>query len=470
MADVRSILGISRDASQSGKGQQESSLHEGGTDTSSGRGPFHLRVGEQVSSLVYTTPFKRKASKRKIPPGKRWLWKAYKNSARPDGVQLHHWTRTDVDTQTVDYPYSRFNVRVSLPWGTSGSSVAAGSAGGGSGSVDGTGDGKRYTQQEYDAYLTDSDWSKAETDYLFDLVERYDMRWPVVADRFDFGSTDAGREERRLRREKRRTLRTEVPAAALPASTSTAATDRPLATGAAAGSSSTSSIPSAPAPAPAPTAVSDSTAAATAAGPTPPAEGLVVAVNDDVAAATAAPPSAAGADAPGAESLSDPHRDESLGSDDSDSDDSDDCDGSDSDTSSKSRDGRSSREEEDLKRRVFDVLVRLNQARRPGAGAKATEHLLYDYDYAVRRRQLLDQALSRTEADQEEEKRLEKELAAVNKELQAVQKTVKARYGLDEGDHFRADNEIEVSAVARLPGYMYVRVCACARACVCLRA
>jgi hypothetical protein len=39
-------------------------------------------------------------------------------------------------------------------------------------------------------YLThviiDSDWSKDETDYLFDMCKRFDLRFIVIADRYSF--------------------------------------------------------------------------------------------------------------------------------------------------------------------------------------------------------------------------------------------------------------------------------------------
>ena len=32
----------------------------------------------------------------------------------------------------------------------------------------------------------DKDWTKEETDYLFDLVKEYDLRWHVISDRYDY--------------------------------------------------------------------------------------------------------------------------------------------------------------------------------------------------------------------------------------------------------------------------------------------
>jgi len=33
---------------------------------------------------------------------------------------------------------------------------------------------------------TDNEWSKDETDYLFNIVHEYDLRWYVILDRYDF--------------------------------------------------------------------------------------------------------------------------------------------------------------------------------------------------------------------------------------------------------------------------------------------
>lgn len=74
---------------------------------------------------------------------------------------FYHWIRSDVDKQLVDYPYAKFNKNLDINEAT-----------------------KRYTDQEYAKYLRDDDWTKAETDRLFDLIFAFDMRWHVIHDRF----------------------------------------------------------------------------------------------------------------------------------------------------------------------------------------------------------------------------------------------------------------------------------------------
>ncbi|XWS36067.1 hypothetical protein CRYUN_Cryun20dG0051900 [Craigia yunnanensis] len=42
----------------------------------------------------------------------------------------------------------------------------------------------KYTDEEYEKYLTDPTWTKEETDQLFDLCEQFDLRFIIIADMF----------------------------------------------------------------------------------------------------------------------------------------------------------------------------------------------------------------------------------------------------------------------------------------------
>lgn len=44
-----------------------------------------------------------------------------------------------------------------------------------------------FSQAEYDQYLKEDGWTREETVYLFDLLREYDLRFIVVADRYEFG-------------------------------------------------------------------------------------------------------------------------------------------------------------------------------------------------------------------------------------------------------------------------------------------
>lgn len=42
-----------------------------------------------------------------------------------------------------------------------------------------------YTENEYSQHLKAEGWTKEETDHLIDLAKRFDMRFIVMADRYD---------------------------------------------------------------------------------------------------------------------------------------------------------------------------------------------------------------------------------------------------------------------------------------------
>ena len=44
----------------------------------------------------------------------------------------------------------------------------------------------KYTDEQYEVQLKSDHWSKEETDYLFELVQDFDLRWIVIADRYDY--------------------------------------------------------------------------------------------------------------------------------------------------------------------------------------------------------------------------------------------------------------------------------------------
>ncbi|XP_061436051.1 DNA methyltransferase 1-associated protein 1 [Lethenteron reissneri] len=85
-----------------------------------------------------------------------WRWTPFTHPARTDGAVFHHWRRaTD---QPSEYPFARFNKSVQVPV---------------------------FTEQEYASHLQHDDWSRAETDHLLDLCQRFDLRWVVMHDRYD---------------------------------------------------------------------------------------------------------------------------------------------------------------------------------------------------------------------------------------------------------------------------------------------
>jgi DNA methyltransferase 1-associated protein 1 len=98
---------------------------------------------------------------------------------RSDGLVLKHWRRKHALAPRVQAPedaamqndesaepyidtcteYAKYDIKVDLP---------------------------TFTDDEYDAYLRSDDWSREETDYLFQMVGEFAYRWAVVWDRYDF--------------------------------------------------------------------------------------------------------------------------------------------------------------------------------------------------------------------------------------------------------------------------------------------
>ena len=114
-----------------------------------------------------------------------WEESSFGNSARKDGLVLRHWRRkgdissapalpvTPADsnmasemeqdekavTTLPDSHWAKFNVKVDKP---------------------------HYTDEQYETHLKSDDWSKDETDYLVELATDFDLRWIVIADRYEY--------------------------------------------------------------------------------------------------------------------------------------------------------------------------------------------------------------------------------------------------------------------------------------------
>lgn len=76
---------------------------------------------------------------------RKWEWAPFSNPARNDAAVFHHWKRVSDDS--TDYPFAKFNKQLEIP---------------------------TYTMTEYNAHLRNNiqNWSKVQTDHLFDLARR----------------------------------------------------------------------------------------------------------------------------------------------------------------------------------------------------------------------------------------------------------------------------------------------------------
>ncbi|CAG8547091.1 12039_t:CDS:2, partial [Acaulospora colombiana] len=52
-----------------------------------------------------------------------------------------------------------------------------------------------YNEEEYQKFLTDKEWTKEETDYLFSLCRKYDLRFIVIHDRYEYSERSMEEEE-----------------------------------------------------------------------------------------------------------------------------------------------------------------------------------------------------------------------------------------------------------------------------------
>jgi DNA methyltransferase 1-associated protein 1 len=132
--------------------------------------------GDNPIAIVPAVPLfkKRRLGSRK--PAARWELKPFKNSARTDDLVLRHWRRAadgptsnpagenDDDSNSKgndieDSMFAKYNVQVNIP---------------------------TYDNEQYEARLKSDNWTKEETDCLMGLVREFDLRWPVIWDRYEY--------------------------------------------------------------------------------------------------------------------------------------------------------------------------------------------------------------------------------------------------------------------------------------------
>lgn len=77
-------------------------------------------------------------------------------TGRKDNFRLHHWRR--VVDENKEYPFAKFIKQIPIP---------------------------QYSFQEYQQKVQCDDWTKDESDYLLSLCKQFDLRFPVIYDRWD---------------------------------------------------------------------------------------------------------------------------------------------------------------------------------------------------------------------------------------------------------------------------------------------
>ncbi|EGO27874.1 hypothetical protein SERLADRAFT_447095 [Serpula lacrymans var. lacrymans S7.9] len=121
---------------------------------------LYALIGPSAPSLAAQLAKPRLKQKPNLGGGGKvkWEWRSFKNGARSDSLQLGHWVKATTDP-SAEYPFEKYNVKSTI---------------------------YTYSQDEYTRFLDDKEWTKEETDYLFELVRDYDMRWYIIYDRYEY--------------------------------------------------------------------------------------------------------------------------------------------------------------------------------------------------------------------------------------------------------------------------------------------
>ncbi|TLD26422.1 hypothetical protein PspLS_05269 [Pyricularia sp. CBS 133598] len=141
--------------------------------------------GDNPIAIVPETSVFKKRRQASRKPAARWELRQFTNSARDDAsLILRHWCRKqdvtgggtgDASMEGTGQPpppkdtiedsaFAKFNVKVDVP---------------------------QYNDDQYNSRLQNAEWTKEETDYLLELVRDFDLRWPLIWDRYDYKPAQA---------------------------------------------------------------------------------------------------------------------------------------------------------------------------------------------------------------------------------------------------------------------------------------
>ncbi|KAF9539525.1 swr complex subunit [Mortierella hygrophila] len=121
-------------------------------------------IGNNVSTVAFNNPTykpKLNVSKKAV----NWTWRPFVNPSRDDDLVLQHWEKTRTDPNE-EYRFYKFNKSINLI---------------------------SFSPEEYTSHLKDPDWTMEETSYLWDLCRRFDLRWVVIQDRYEWPPQEADR-------------------------------------------------------------------------------------------------------------------------------------------------------------------------------------------------------------------------------------------------------------------------------------
>lgn len=160
MADAKDILGLPKGPLVHGAAQEK--RPKPAKDIPKKPDGVSREVYALTGGLPLLMPSLDISTLKKRPPTETekisWQWLPFTSSARKDNLELYHWVKVVNGVRpTGDYAFAKYNKTVDVV---------------------------RYTDEEYAKYLSDSNWTREETDQLFDLCEQFDLRFIIIADRF----------------------------------------------------------------------------------------------------------------------------------------------------------------------------------------------------------------------------------------------------------------------------------------------
>ncbi|KAM0741323.1 hypothetical protein ACQRIT_004180 [Beauveria bassiana] len=195
--DVRDVLNLPDGLSESRPAKKQKLSTARPNLKGLAREVHNLGGDNPIAIVPETTQFKkRRLANRK--PAAPWELRDFRNSARDDAsLILRHWRRKDTKqdpdiamttttdeqqattsaapaNEVEDSAFAKYNVRVSVP---------------------------EYSDDQYLQNLQNEDWTREETDYLLELARDFDLRWPLIWDRYEWtppatnGEADADGDE-----------------------------------------------------------------------------------------------------------------------------------------------------------------------------------------------------------------------------------------------------------------------------------
>lgn len=187
-ADARDILGLANGPRAPAPKSKKAHVESGPRLKGMQREARALQ-GDSVPPIAITEAPRYK-DRPNLPrlPARHWEQRPFVHGARDDGLVLRHWKRanigppprpfTQINDEDIDmdgtidsasqnghyFPeeihFEKYDVKVNIP---------------------------TYNAEQYEEKLKDGDWTKEETDFLMELCGNFDLRWIVIADRYEPG-------------------------------------------------------------------------------------------------------------------------------------------------------------------------------------------------------------------------------------------------------------------------------------------